>query len=244
MTDANPGPGLALAPRLAVVLDENTSQDATRYEAPKSLFRALGKAGGLPLALPYVPEAAADIVETFDGLVSPGGRFAFPPAWYGDNPASLAKPSERSGFERDLVLRFLDAGKPVLGICNGMQILAGLHGAHLTGQVTALSPDILPHNGSDLTHEVRILEGTRLAAITGGGTFTVNTLHNEAVVDVPEGVVVSALAPDGVIEAVELPGYPFAIGVQWHQESFEAEDHPGNALFAAFVNAARAARRL
>ena len=224
-------------PRIAVVLDENTSQDATRYESPKSLFRSLTDVGAYPLALPYLPEHVDALADEFDALVSPGGRFAFPAEWYGGFAPSYAPTSERGTFEIALMSRFLDLGKPVLGICNGMQILAGLAGAKLIGDVRKAGEAILPHNGDNVSHSVDVAPGTRLHAMTGGGSFEVNSLHNEAVMEVAPGLKASAYAPDGTIEAVELQGHSFAIGVQWHQERYQGEDHPANAIFRAFIEA-------
>ncbi len=69
-------------PRIAVVLDENTSGDGTRYEAGKGYFRGVRDAGGLPFGIPYVPEIIGVVLEEFDGLVAVGGRFAYPDEWY------------------------------------------------------------------------------------------------------------------------------------------------------------------
>jgi len=225
------------SPRIGVILDENTSQDATRYEAPKTLFRALIDVGAFPFALPYIPERSQSLIDELDGLVSPGGRYAFPDEWYGAHPKSLAPQSERKTFEIELMAAFLDKGKPVFGICNGMQILAGLAGGKLTGDVRKASQTILPHNGEDVHHDVTIVAGSRLEDIAGGGTWNVNSLHNEAVAEVAPGLKASAHAPDGTIEAIELQGHPFAIGVQWHQERYHMSDHPGNALFKALIEA-------
>ncbi len=94
------------------------------------------------------------------------------------------------------------------------------------------------HDGADLRHVVNIVPNTRLAAIAGARSFEVNSLHREALVAVPDDVVVSAYSDDGIIEAVELPDQKFAIGVQWHQEKFCRDEHPGNPLFDAFIAAA------
>jgi putative glutamine amidotransferase len=82
-------------PRIAVILDEDTSGDASRYESPKGLFSALRDAGGLPFGIPYLPEIVAAVVEEFDGLVCGGGRFAYPDEWYVGDEVSRAPPSDR-----------------------------------------------------------------------------------------------------------------------------------------------------
>lgn len=227
----------ASLPRIAVLLDENTSGDATLYEAPKTLFRMVADAGAMPLGIPYLPGLEDEILAAHDGLISPGGRFAFPKAWYIEGRYSGAPVSERCDFDLKLMRMFLGAGKPVFGICSGMQMMAGLAGCKLVGDIQDNEGQPLVHNGTDCTHGVTIEKGTRLASIMATHEANINSLHNEAVVDLPGDVTVSARAPDGVIEGIELEGYPFAIGVQWHPEKYHGGPHPGNALFAAFVGA-------
>lgn len=226
-------------PRIAVLLDENTSGDATLYEAPKTLFRMVADAGALPLGIPYLPGLEDTILQDHDGLISPGGRFAFPKAWYVEGRYSAAPLSERCDFDVKLMRMFLSADKPVLGICSGMQMMAGLAGCKLVGTIQDESGALLVHNGADCSHDVRIEPASRLAAIMGTTSVTINSLHNEAVVELPNDVIVTARAPDGVIEALELPGYQFALGVQWHPEKYHGQEHPGNALFDALVEASR-----
>jgi putative glutamine amidotransferase len=226
-------------PRIAVIMDENTSVDGTRYDMSKAYFAAVAKAGGLPFGIPYVPDMVAPVVEEFDGFVSVGGRSTFPDAWYRAGWTSKSPYSERLEIEQALMRGFLDRNKPILGICNGMQMLACLHGCHMSPDVTALGAGILEHDKRGHLHPVTITPGTALARIVGQSEIRVNTFHREAVVDLSDKVVASAFAEDGIIEAIEVPSRRFAIGVQWHPEAFAAEEHPGNRLFDAFVDAAR-----
>lgn len=127
-----------------------------------------------------------------------------------------------------LVRGFLAADKPVLGVCAGMQTLACAHGAKLT-------PSVAGHD-QGATHAVATAPGSRLAALVGPA-ITVNSYHREAIAELAPGLVASAASADGVIEAVELPRYRFALGLQWHQELLEP-GHPGHAIFSDFVQAA------
>jgi putative glutamine amidotransferase len=226
-------------PRIAVILDENTSGDGTRYEAAKGYFRGVRDAGGLPFGVPYLPEIVDVVLEEFDGLLSVGGRFAYPDEWYLPGEVSRAPPSERFAVERAIVEGYLARDKPVLGICAGMQTLACLNGCLLTPDLRAMMPEALEHDRRGQLHPVELAANSHLAAIIGAQTIVVNTFHREAVAQLAPSVVASAHAGDGIIEAVEIPARRFSIGIQWHQELFVGTDHPGNRLFRGLVDAAR-----
>lgn len=228
-------------PLIAVLMDENTSSGGTRYEAHKGYFHGLVAEGRTPLGVPYAPELVTDIVANFDGLLAVGGRFAYPSEWYLDGMTGQSPPSLRLAFERAAMVAFLAGHKPVLGICAGMQMLACLHGSRLTPDIGAWSSAARSHDQRGTLHRVDIQEGTLLRQIIGEPTIDVNTFHREAIANVGEEITVSATAEDGIIEAVELASHQFALGIQWHQELFVGERHPGNRIFAAFVKACRVA---
>ncbi|KAA2237927.1 gamma-glutamyl-gamma-aminobutyrate hydrolase family protein [Salinarimonas soli] len=225
-------------PRIAVLLDENTSGGGTKYEAAKGYFRSVADAGGLPFGIPYLPEIVDLVVRDYDGLVAVGGRFAYPDEWYLPGEVSPSPPSERLPIERALVEGFLAWDKPVLGICAGMQMLACLHGCRLAPDLRALVPHALEHDRRDHLHPITLAEGSRLRAVIGRPRMEVNSFHREAVARLSPQVVASARTDDGIVEAIEIPAARFAIGIQWHQELMAGTDHPGNALFRAFVEAA------
>lgn len=224
-------------PRIAVLLDENTSGDGSLYEASKNYFRAVHAAGGFPFGVPFFLDMAEEVVERYDGLLCTGGRFGYPDDFYVRGCRSPFPPSERVLVEAALMRGFLARDKPVLGVCAGMQMLGCLHGARLVPDVRQIGPQVREHHGPTLRHRVRLTAGSRLAALIGTLEFEVNSRHREAIAQVPGTVRTAARADDGVIEAIELPERRFAIGLQWHQESFAAEPHPGNAVFDAFVQA-------
>jgi putative glutamine amidotransferase len=214
-------------PRIAFLMDENTSTGGTRYEAAKGYFHSLVAAGGAPFGVPYAPELVDGIVDEFDGLLTAGGRFAVPADWYvGEAYPSPETP--RPAVEIALMRGFLARDKPVLGMCAGMQVLACLHGARLTANLEG-------HDDRELSHEITITPGSLLAGLAGE-RLTVNTFHREAIVELGPNLVACASSTDGVIEAVELPAHRFALGLQWHQELL-GTDHPGQAIFAGFVDA-------
>ncbi len=137
----------------------------------------------------------------------------------------------------------LEARKPVLGVCGGMQLLAVELGGTLWQDIREQVPGASDHEQKidprQPGHSARIVSGTQLARIVGADIVQVNSTHHQAVRDAGPAVV-SAVAPDGVIEAIELPDR-FAVGVQWHPELMAGAEH--RALYRALVEAARAAAR-
>jgi putative glutamine amidotransferase len=224
-------------PRVAVILDENTSGDGRRYEASKAYFQAIRDAGGLPFGVPYLPEIVQSVLVDFEAVLSCGGRFAYPDSWYLPGRTSKAPPSERFEVERAIVTGCIERGKPILGICAGMQMIACLNGSRLTPDLRADNPDALDHDSRDALHRVTLTAGSRLRAVVGEPSLLVNSFHREAIAQVGSGVHAVAHASDGAIEAIELPGHPFAIGLQWHQELLSGREHPGDAVFRGLVGA-------
>jgi putative glutamine amidotransferase len=224
-------------PRIAVILDENTSGDGRRYEASKAYFQAIRDAGGLPFGIPYFPEIVESVLVEFEAVLSCGGRFAYPDSWYLPGRTSKAPPNERFEVERAIVTGCIERGKPILGICAGMQMIACLNGSRLTPDLRADNPDALDHDSRNTLHWVTLAGGSRLRAVVGAPSLLVNSFHREAIAEVGSGVQAVAHASDGTIEAIEVPDHPFAIGLQWHQELLSGEEHPGDAIFRGLVSA-------
>lgn len=192
-------------------------------------------AGGLPVGLGYTGDAE-DLISRLDGLIVTGGAFDIDPALYGEVPHPLTTPRPaRTAAEQALLRAALRQRKPVLGICGGMQLLAVEADGTL---IQHLPPERLheqPNPRHEPGHEVALLPDTRLARIVGTERMNVNSSHHQAVRNAGRATV-SARAPDGIIEAIELDDVPFAIGVQWHPE-FTLD--PGDRrLYAALVEAA------
>jgi putative glutamine amidotransferase len=228
---------MPLKPRIAVILDENTSGDGRRYEATKGYFRAVRDAGGLPFGVPYFSEVADVVLKDFEGMLSTGGRFAYPADWYVEAEGSKAPASERFEVERAIIEGYLERSKPILGICAGMQMIACLNGCRLTRDLRERCPEAIEHDKRDYLHPVNIEPASALSKLVGAPSLLVNSFHREAVVQVESPVMASAHAADGVIEAIEVSGQRFAFGLQWHQELLADIDHPGNAIFTCFVEA-------
>ncbi|MBD0695575.1 gamma-glutamyl-gamma-aminobutyrate hydrolase family protein [Streptomyces sp. CBMA123] len=176
--------------------------------------------GGIAVLLPPdAPERAAEVLARLDALVIAGGP-DIDPAYYGQpaHPLTDVDSPERDVWEVALLRGALAAGMPVLGICRGMQVLNVVCGGTLVQHL----PDVLDvdvHAGSPGcygAHLVRPVPGTLLGGLLPETELEVPTFHHQAVDRLGAGLRVSALAPDGTVEAVEGPG--FTIGVQWHPE--------------------------
>nr|WP_209310935.1 gamma-glutamyl-gamma-aminobutyrate hydrolase family protein [Streptomyces spiramenti] len=198
---------------------------------PAAYHRQVRAAGGLPVLLPPDDEEhAVEVVRRLDGLVVAGGPDVAPER-YGAARHPRCGPSghARDGGELALIRAALDSGVPLLGVCRGMQLLNVALGGTLVQHVEG-------HGGTPGvfgSHPVRPVEGTRLAGILGTAELPVPTYHHQAVDRAGAGLVVSAFAGDGTVEALERPGGPLTLGVQWHPEAGE-----DGRLAAALVSAA------
>lgn len=205
---------------------------------PDTYPEAVLRAGGVPVLLPPLEPVAA-AVDRLDALVLSGGP-DLDPRHYGAEPdprTGLPRP-ERDAAELAILHRALDAGIPVLGVCRGIQVL----NVALGGTLTQHLPDALGHTGHNPTPgvfgavDVRIEPGTRVHRALGVDTVSVKCHHHQGVDELADGLTVTALAADGTVEAVELDGHAFVVGVQWHPEQDPQADDVG--LFAALVRAA------
>ncbi len=203
---------------------------------------AVAGAGGLPVLLPHEPDLAEAYVSQIAALVVSGGDFDIDPALFGasDRHPTLTLKDRRTTFELALTRAALAADLPVLGICGGHQLLHVALGGSLIQHIPDEVPEALAHEQpnprNEPGHEVLIRPHTRLRDIVGAERLPVNSAHHQAAKDVPDGVVISAVAPDGVIEGIEAPARRFCIGVQWHPEFLISEGD--RRLFVALIDAA------
>ncbi|MDT8915580.1 gamma-glutamyl-gamma-aminobutyrate hydrolase family protein [Amycolatopsis sp. PS_44_ISF1] len=193
-------------------------------------------AGGVPVLLPPVSPAHDRLISTVDGLVLTGGADV-DPARYGRDPHALTRSRPgRDAFEFGLLAAARRADVPVLGVCRGLQVINVALGGTLVQH--------LPETVGDTAHQpapavfgpgaVSLTEGSRAAAILGPETKTL-CYHHQAIDRLGDGLIATGHAADGTIEAAELAGAGFLLGVQWHPE----QDTDDVRLFQALVEAAR-----
>jgi putative glutamine amidotransferase len=202
--------------------------------------RALESAGATPVCLPLQRDVAP-LVDRLAGLLIPGGGDFVPERSYPAGVHFDAASPEQLDFDRRVLARALERGIPVLGICYGMQLLALHHGGSLLFDIATDLPAATAHRLPEPAgrHALRIEPGSRLAALLARDGAAVNSRHHQAVAEPGAGLVVSARAPDGVVEAIERPDGSFCLGVQWHPERMEAPHQ--ERIFGDFVRACAAA---
>ncbi|HLN79656.1 MAG TPA: gamma-glutamyl-gamma-aminobutyrate hydrolase family protein [Thermoanaerobaculia bacterium] len=220
--------------RIALTLD----RDATRREE-NDYVRALINAGFARGEIDVVAPGRRP-TESFDGLLLGGGSDV-DPARYGRGRirgARVQVDPERDETDFTFLDRAMSQSLPVLGICRGIQVVNVALGGTLVQDIDTERPSSVVHRRSArektrLDHVVSIRPGTRLRAIAGAEEIAVNSRHHQAVGELGRGLVFSARAPDGLVEAVERPGEP-VLAVQWHPENL-AGDPASRRLFEDFA---------
>lgn len=209
-------------------------------------IQAIVRAGGIPVILPNNEDVSCveEIAEKLDGFLLSGGDDV-DPALFGQRATSKLGHviPRRDNFEIALTRHVLEkTNKPLLGICRGIQVMNVAMGGSLhidlpTAGKLCHSLSMYPRNAC--SHEVDVTPDTRMYALMGGSRGAVNSFHHQAIDELAQGFCVSSKSvPDDVIEAIELPGERFCVGVQWHPE--ELVDSPEAAmLFRSFVEAAK-----
>jgi gamma-glutamyl-gamma-aminobutyrate hydrolase PuuD len=202
---------------------------------PRTYPDVVVAAGGVPVLLPPFPESAA-AVDRLDAVVLAGGPDVGPDRYGAEpHPRTGAPRPDRDAAELAVLHRALERGIPVLGVCRGAQVL----NVGLGGTLVQHVPDVVGHDGHNPspgvfgTVEVALEPGTRVSAALGS-VATVRCHHHQALDRLADGLVVTGRADDGLVEAVELEGDRWVVGVQWHPE----EDATDVRLMAALVAAA------
>ena len=217
-----------------------------RFHVPASYVDAVRAVGGLPLLLPPGEVRPGELLEAVEGLVLCGGG-DIDPAHFGGragHEAQYATCAERDSFELDLIGEALARALPTLAICRGMQILNVALGGALHVHLPDVVGEAVSHRVSrerHTYHQVRLAPDSHLAGLLGGSEARVASWHHQAVERLGAGLRAVAWAADGTVEAVELPGRPELLAVQWHPElQVEEPDSGQRRLFQDLVERARA----
>jgi putative glutamine amidotransferase len=215
-------------------------------QVTEAYVRAILHAGGLPILLPVglAGERLREIQARLSGVLLTGGDDIDPALFHGEpHPKVAGVDPGRDDLELSLARWATDSGVPFLGICRGCQVVNVALGGTLFTDIPDQVPGALRHvhlksePRSRIAHDVSVEQDSCLAGIVGTRSLPANSSHHQSAKEIGAGLVVTAHAPDGVIEALELPGHPFGLAVQWHPEWL-----PGvtahEAIFSAFIQAA------
>ena len=225
----------------------------------QSMAHWIMSAGALPVMIPSPAGETSrgdvvldDYARWLDGLVLEGGSDVWPGS-YGEEPLQTRWSGDRirDDYEKALFSAFEAQGKPVLGVCRGLQLINVALGGTLYQDIGTQRQEALTHRDPSIYdrnfHEVEFVPGTRLASLyPQTPRAKINSVHHQAIKDLAPGLVVEARCPaDTTIEAIRRPGSPFVAAVQWHPEFHRAsegtlDDTP---ILADFLDAARAAQK-
>lgn len=229
-------------PIIALTPYHNTEKDEP-YMRPAYL-KAVRAAGGIPVILPLEAdeEELAQLVDHVDGILFTGGPDVHP-FYFGEETQRFCGnvSIKRDSMELALLRLAMERKKPILGICRGVQLInIGLGGDIYQDIPSQFKEDFpIAHTqpfGYEIpSHTVKVAKGTLLAGIAGSDVLRVNSMHHQAVQNLAPGLAASGFAPGGLIEAVEMPGYPFLLGVQWHPEYLWERDEAARGIFERFV---------
>lgn len=195
------------------------------------------------MILDWASTSVARALERADALLLTGGPDV-DPARYAEAPRPETRTAEaaRDRFELELASRAMAQDAPVLAICRGMQVLNVAAGGTLVQDIPSELRSTVSHDIKEpknaVAHTVAVQPQTCLARLLGLTETAVNSRHHQAVRATGNGLIVTAVAPDGVVEAIERPGARFCVGVEWHPENF-VETGEFLPLFRGLVDSAR-----
>ncbi len=241
-------------PLIGITTYKSDSETSPHYplHSLHPLFYSQGvlAGGGVPLLIPHGLDEGhlGAIFQRIDGILLAGGGDV-DPIFYDEEAGDEVKgvDRERDQMEIALVRWAFKEDKPFLAICRGIQVMNVALGGSLYQDVLADMPGAIKHAYFQglgyprdyLAHDVRLDRTSHLAQILGGEQFAVNSLHHQGIKSLAPDLTAVGTAPDGLVEAVEVTGHAFAVGVQWHPEALAPNDVKMRCLFEGLVAAAR-----
>jgi putative glutamine amidotransferase len=237
-------------------LSESSGNGAALYPEPtvflpRRYVSAIEYSCGIPLILPANSFRSTwlYLIGRLDGLLISGGNFDIHPRLYGEKPIEelgIIK-ARRTKFELEIATAALKRDLPILGICGGAQMINVALGGTLYQDIAAQLPSAGEHQRSasktSYVHRVLVQDSTQLHKIVQRQTLQVNTRHHQAVKELGRGVIVNAVAEDGVIEGIESTDHEFVVGLQWHPEVLAPRQKLQRRIFSAFTAICRKGRR-
>jgi putative glutamine amidotransferase len=243
-----------MAPVIGITasIDHRSAAFGETYSLTRKYAEGVLQAGGVPLIVPHNlgEDSLRVVLDRLDGVLLSGGG-DIDPVLFGEaaHPATCEIEPDRDRVELTLARWVVERDMPFLAICRGIQVLNVALGGSLVQDIPSQVPDALQHSFDRKTtprdyvaHPVKIDPSSQLARVMQLEVAQTNSWHHQSIKQVADGLQVTALAPDGVIEAVEVPKRRYAIGVQWHPEwMFEIwAEH--RRLFEGLVQASESAR--
>ncbi len=237
--------------RIGITCDYETFEDrrgfpAARYQLGERYVRAVEEGGAVVVMLPFQDAAHAPAAMAgLDGLVVSGGDADVPPVFYGqtERPVLGRVSMGRALFDRALWHYALEHDIPALGVCGGMQMLNVAVGGTLFQDLSERPGTQVheqPQEKRQPHHRLEIADGSLLQRAYDVTALDVNSTHHQIVHRCGKDVWVTATAPDGAVEAIEVRGKTFAMGVQWHPEAMDNKPHWR--IYMALVEAAQKRR--
>lgn len=213
-------------------------------QLPAQYAEAVRRAGGIPLLIQPGEPRMDELMGLLNGIILSGGGDVDPLLYTEEKHEQVywVNP-ERDQFEIDLVKRSLDAEMPTFCICRGLQILNVALGGTLIPHIPDAVDNAVEHRQpprDPILHPVDIASNSRLANIIGGSQVTTASWHHQSIDKLASGLTVVGTAPDGVIEAVEMPSNRCVMAVQWHPELTAHQDASQQNLFDELVRMANA----
>ena len=213
------------------------------FELPAEYIDSVRRAGGVTVLLPPGETTLDSWLDAIDALILTGGGDVEPDRYGGAGHETIYKTSaDRDRNELDLARHLASSDLPGLCICRGMQVLNVALGGTLITHLPDVVGDSVAHRTDDrkpIAHDVSGEPSSRLAGVLGAAEISGASWHHQAVDELGAGLEVAARAPDGTIEAVQLPDRPSLLAVQWHPELTSADDPAQQALFDELVKMAR-----
>ncbi len=220
--------------------------ERNHFLLPAEYVDAVRRAGGVPLLLPPGEANVDEWLAIADGIILAGGGDVAPSHYESaGHDAIYMVDDERDAVELRLAREVLVSGHPTLGICRGTQVLNIALGGSLHPHLPDVVGEAILHRlppREPTSHAIRVLPDTVTDAVFGVREFAAASWHHQAIDRLGAGLAVSALAPDGTIEAVEMRDHPWLVAVQWHPELTAAIDPLQQKVFDALVEASRSPR--